>query len=131
MSRHILCADDSATIQRVVQITFAREDVRLTHARSPDEALAAEGPDRAYGACGGGGGDGREVVLAESGVEGKSGYEVCAAIKADAQLRGVPVIILTGTTGPWDEAKGSKAGADAHVQKPFETQVLLDRVAEV
>jgi CheY-like chemotaxis protein len=119
MSRHILCADDSSTIQRVVQITFAREDVRLTQARSTDEALAAARRDLP------------DVVLADASLDGKNGYELCAAIKADMELRGVPVIILTGTAGPWDESKGVKVGADAHVQKPFETQVLLDRVAEL
>src|SRR5215470_6700059 len=118
MPRHILVADDSATIQRVVQITFAREDVRLTQTRSVDEALAAARRDRP------------DVVLADSSLEGKNGYDLCAAIKNDAQLKGVAVILMTGQIVPWDENKGQKAGVDAHVQKPFETQVLLDRVNE-
>ena len=119
MPRHILVADDSTTIQRVVQIAFAREDVRLTQARSMDEALAAARKDRP------------DCVLADASMDGKTGYDLCAALKADAQLRTVPVIILTGTTGPWDENKGNKAGADSHIQKPFETQVLIDRVSEL
>ena len=119
MPRHILVADDSTTIQRVVQIAFAREDVRLTQARSTDEALAAARKDRP------------DCVLADASMDGKTGYDLCSAIKADAQLRSVPVIILTGTAGPWDENKGNKVGADSHLQKPFETQALLDRVAEL
>jgi CheY-like chemotaxis protein len=119
MPRHILVADDSTTIQRVVQIAFAREDVRLTQSRSMDEALAAARNDRP------------DCVLADASLDGKSGYDLCAAIKADQQLRTVPVIILTGTAGPWDENKGNKAGADFHIQKPFETQVLIDRVSEL
>jgi CheY-like chemotaxis protein len=118
MPRHILVADDSATIQRVVQITFAREDVRLTQTRSVDEALAAARRDRP------------DAVLADASLEGKNGYDLCAALKNDAQLKGVPVILMTGQMVPWDENKGQKAGVDAHVQKPFETQVLLDRVNE-
>lgn len=118
MPRHILVADDSATIQRVVQITFAREDVRLTQTRSVDEALAAARRDRP------------DVVLADASLEGKNGYDLCAALKNDGQLKGVPVILMTGQMVPWDENKGQKASVDAHVQKPFETQALLDRVNE-
>jgi len=118
MPRHILVADDSATIQRVVQIAFAREDVRLTQTRSVDEALAAARRDRP------------DVVLADASLEGKTGYDLCAQIKSDQSLRGVPVIILAGIAAPWDENKGKNVGADGHVQKPFETQLLLDRVSD-
>jgi CheY-like chemotaxis protein len=117
MSKRLLLADDSITIQKVVQITFAHEDYELTITDNGDAALAKARellPD---------------LVLADVYMPGKNGYELCAAIKQEATLRQVPVLLLAGSFEPFDEGKARAAGADAWIEKPFESQALIDKVS--
>jgi CheY-like chemotaxis protein len=91
MPKTLLLADDSVTMQKVVGITFANEDVRLVTVDNGDDAL-----ERA-----------REVkpsvVLADVGMPGLNGYELCAAIKSEPELKHIRVILLTGTFDTYDE----------------------------
>lgn len=119
MPKQILLVEDSITMQKVVEITFGHEDYRITSAKDADEALQRIGEVRP------------DVVLADAGLPGKSGYDLCASLKADAGTREIPVVLLTGNFSPFDEARGQRAGVDAHVVKPFETQVLIDKVADL
>jgi len=119
MTQKLLLADDSITIQKVIQITFAHEDYQLTITDNGDTALVrAEElvPD---------------LVLADVYMPGKNGYELCAAIKQSPALRHVPVLLLAGSFEPFDEGKARAAGADAWIEKPFESQTLINKVAEL
>jgi CheY-like chemotaxis protein len=119
MSKIILCADDSVTMQKVAEITFRHTDYTYVGARSADEAL-----DKARG-------DKPVLVLADAVMPGKTGYDLCQAIKGDGALADVPVVILCGNSAPYDAARGAQVGADATVTKPWDTQVMLDKVTEV
>src|SRR4051794_18780759 len=117
MPKQILLVDDSVTIQRVVELTFAHEtDYKVTAAKSADEGLQKARDLKP------------DIVLADAGMPGKSGYDLCASLRSDGAS--VPVLILTGNFAPYDEARGTKAGADGYVVKPFETQALIDKVAD-
>src|SRR5437868_13752043 len=118
MAKQILLVDDSVTIHRVVQLTFAHEDYQVTAVKTADEGLARARDLKP------------DIVLADAGMTGKNGYDVCAALRADGALGATPVLILTGNFSPYDEAKGQKAGADGFVVKPFETQAMIDKVAD-
>jgi CheY-like chemotaxis protein len=116
MGKTLLLADDSVTIQKVVGISFASEDISLVTVDNGDDAIArarALHPD---------------VILADVVMPGKSGYEVCEAIKADPALRHIPVLLLTGTFEAFDNERASRAGAAGHIAKPFEAQALVERV---
>ena len=117
MSKRLLLADDSITIQKVIQITFAHEDYELTITDNGDSAFARAKellPD---------------LVLADVYMPGKNGYELCAAIKQEPALQHIPVLLLAGSFEPFDEGKARSAGAEAWIEKPFESQALIDRVA--
>lgn len=116
MPKTLLLADDSVTIQKVVGISFANEDVKLVTVDNGDDALAQAREVRP------------DIVLADVVMPGMNGYEVCEAIKSDAALRHVPVLLLTGTFEAYDEERAQRAGADGHVTKPFEAQALVDLV---
>lgn len=116
MPKQILLVEDSVTMQKVVQITFAREDCQITSATSADEALAKLKELRP------------DLVLADAGLSGRSGYDLAGAIKADPATREIPVLLLTGNFSPYDEARGQRAGIDAHIVKPFDTQSMIDKV---
>lgn len=119
MSATLLLADDSITIQRVIELTFADEQIRVVVAGDGEQAIAkiaAERPD---------------VVLADVGMPRKDGYAVAAHIKQSPDLRHIPVLLLTGAFEPIDEARARETGCDGVLVKPFEPQVLVARVREL
>ncbi|MFL6258597.1 MAG: response regulator transcription factor [Thermoanaerobaculia bacterium] len=117
MKRRILLADDSVTIQKVIELTFMDEDYEVRAVSNGDEAvklLPELKPD---------------FVIADVHMPGANGYEVCRRSK---QLHpDVPVLLLVGTFEPFDEGQARAAGADSHLKKPFDSQELLQRVDEL
>jgi CheY-like chemotaxis protein len=116
MPKTLLLADDSVTIQKVVGISFANEDVVLVTVDNGDDAIARAREARP------------DIVLADVVMPGMNGYEVCEAIKSDPELRQIPVLLLTGTFEAFDAERAARAGADGHITKPFEAQALVDQV---
>ncbi|MEJ2470719.1 MAG: response regulator [Desulfuromonadales bacterium] len=119
MSKTLLLADDSITIQKVIQITFAHEDYALTITDNGDDALTKARQIRP------------DLVIADVYMPGKNGYELTTAIKQDPDLGQTPVLLLTGSFEPFDEDKARLCQADAWIEKPFESQSLIDKVAEL
>jgi CheY-like chemotaxis protein len=116
MAKTLLLADDSVTIQKVVGISLASEDIRLVTVDNGDDALARARELRP------------DAILADCVMPGRNGYEVCEAIAADPALRHIPVLLLTGTFEAFDEERAVRCGAAGHIAKPFEAQTLLDEV---
>ena len=119
MSKSLLLADDSITIQRVVGITFANEDFEITTVDNGDDAVSKAKEMRP------------DIVLADVIMPKKNGYEVCQAIKGDPELKDVPVLLLAGTFEAFDENRAREVGANGHITKPFESQALIDKVNEL
>jgi CheY-like chemotaxis protein len=116
MPKTILLADDSVTIQKVVAISFASEDATVVTVDNGDDAIAKAREIRP------------DIVLADVVMPGKSGYEVCEAIKGDPDLAQIPVLLLTGTFEAFDEARAREVGSAGHIAKPFEAQALINEV---
>jgi len=116
MGARILVADDSVTIQKVVELTFSREDFELIAARSGEEAIRKA---REYLP---------DLVILDTSMPDKSGYEVCRILKADLPLKDVPVIFFPNTFEAFDKEEAFRAGADDFITKPFESQVLIGKV---
>ncbi|HYL06612.1 MAG TPA: response regulator, partial [Thermoanaerobaculia bacterium] len=117
MSRRILLADDSVTIQKVIELTFMDDDYEVRAVGNGDEALAMLTALTV------------DFVIADVHMPGASGYEVCRRSK---QLRPeVPVLLLVGTFEPFDEAQARECGANSYLKKPFDSQELLGRVHEL
>ncbi|HSK03923.1 MAG TPA: response regulator, partial [Kofleriaceae bacterium] len=118
MSKIVLCVDDSATMQQVADITFRGTEFTYVGARSYEEGLDKAKTQRPA------------VVLADSVMPGKNGYDLCLALKSDPATANVPVVILIGNGAPFDAPRGTQVGADANLPKPWDTQTMLDKVAE-
>ena len=115
----LLLADDSVTIQRVIELTFADEDVEVVAVSDGDQAierLDAAPPD---------------IVLADVGMPGRNGYEVARYVKQSPRLSHIPVVLLTGAFEPVDEVRAEEVGCDGVLAKPFEPQLVIGRVKEL
>jgi CheY-like chemotaxis protein len=116
MSATILLADDSLTIQKVVELTFADTEYRVVAVSSGDELL-----DRMTSAS-------PDLIICDVIMPGKDGYEVCQQIKSSPDWLHLPVILLTGTFEPFDRDRAIAAGCSEIITKPFEAQKLVDTV---
>jgi CheY-like chemotaxis protein len=119
MPRTLLLADDSVTIQRVIELTFADEDIHVVAVSDGDEAIAILDKTQP------------DIVLADVGMPGRNGYEVARHIKETPRLAHIPVVLLTGAFEPIDQAKAAAAGCDGVLAKPFEPQLVIGRVKEL
>src|SRR6266498_2496625 len=72
-----------------------------------------------------------DIILSDIIMPEKNGYEVCEFVKSHPEFRNIPVILLTGTFEPFDPDRADKAGCDAVVTKPFESQSLIQKVEEL
>src|SRR5262245_12972037 len=112
MPYRMLLADDSLTIQKVVELTFSETDYELMSVGNGDKAVQALSEFRP------------DIVLADVVMPGLSGYEVCEAVKRQPQGGLTPVILLTGTFEPFDRARAERVGCDSIVTKPFDSHAL-------
>ena len=69
-----------------------------------------------------------DIVLLDLMLPKLSGLEVCAALKSDASLKHIPVIMFTGKGDPMDEQLCRECGANAYVNKPQGTPALLEQI---
>ncbi len=116
MSGTILLADDSLTIQKVVELTFADTDYRVVAVSSGDELLNRLGDSEP------------DLIICDVIMPGKDGYEVCQQIKSSPDWLHLPVILLTGTFEPFDRDRAIAAGCSEIITKPFEARKLVDTV---
>jgi CheY-like chemotaxis protein len=119
MGKKILLADDSITIQKVIELTFSDEDfdvVTVGNGRLALEKLAEVRPD---------------IVLCDIIMPEKDGYEVCEQVKKSAAFSHVPVLLLTGAFEPFDQERAARAGYDGSLAKPFEPETLIAKVRDL
>ncbi len=120
MPTKILAIDDSKTMRLAIKITFAAEDADVTAVSKGSEAIARA---KQLGA---------DIVLVDANLAAgePSGYDVCEQLRADPDTARIPVLILVSNQGGVDAARLKRCGAEGFIAKPFETQELIDKVAE-
>jgi DNA-binding response OmpR family regulator len=116
MARAVLIVDDEQHIRLLIEQTLEElldEDVELYTAADGDEAMAAiaaQHPD---------------LVFLDVMMPGRSGLDVCRAVRADPELAGAHIVLLTAKGQAQDRAEGLDAGADEFLTKPFDPDALL------
>lgn len=121
MSKHkLLLADDSITIQKVVNLTFADEGIEVITVGDGDAAMqkfTEVMPD---------------LVMADVNMPGLDGYRICEKIKQNSDTKKIPVILLVGSFEPFDEAEARRVGADGFLTKPFQSiRQLVNKVSDL
>jgi CheY-like chemotaxis protein len=115
----LLLADDSVTIQRVVELTFSGEDVQVIAVGDGEQAIARVPSERP------------DIVLADIGMPKRNGYDVAAFVKGSPDFAHIPVVLLAGAFEPVDEARAKEVKCDGVLVKPFEPQQLISRVHDL
>jgi len=116
MAHKLLLADDSLTIQKVVELVLAPENFEIRSFNDGEQALQAMDsfiPD---------------IVLADIEMPKLNGYQLCEKIKNDMATGHIPVILLAGAFEPFDEEYAKSVYADDFIIKPFESQELISKV---
>lgn len=116
MAQKILLADNSLTIQKVIELILGPEGFEIHSCNNGKEAIEILGmvvPD---------------LVLADHEMPEIDGYQLCTQIKKDPALSHIPVILLAGAFEPFDDARAREAEADGMIVKPFESAELLSKV---
>lgn len=116
MARKLLLADDSLTIQKVVELVMTPEDFEIKVFNDGEQALQALeafAPD---------------IILADIDMPKLNGYQLCEKIKNNMAIAHIPVILLAGAFEPFDEQYAKAVYADDYIIKPFESQELISKV---
>jgi len=119
MGKKVLLADDSATIQKLVEMALSDTDFELTAVSNGKQAvdiLDSFQPD---------------IILADAIMPHMDGYEVCAHVKQSPQFAQTPVVLLTGRFQPFDEDKARQAAIDERLIKPFSQEQLVQMIEKL
>ena len=118
--RTLLLADDSVTIQKVVNLTFADEGIEVITVSDGDaamEKISQAVPD---------------VILADVHMPGLSGYQICQIVRENPVTKDLPVVLLVGSFEPFDENEAARVGANAYLTKPFQSiRQLVSQVTDL
>ncbi|MGH9762879.1 MAG: response regulator, partial [Blastocatellia bacterium] len=119
MGNKILLADNNITMQKAISLTFAKEGidvVAVSDGEMAERRLAEINPD---------------LVLADIFMPGRNGYELCQYVKESPGFQNTPVVLLVGSSEPFDAIKAKQVHADAHLAKPFESKTLVETVRKL
>jgi len=112
----LLVADDDEDILTLVQLRLSRSGYEVVVARDGEEALRLAREKQP------------DLAVLDWMMPKASGLEVLRAIRADAELRDIPVVLLTARASEADIEEGLAAGADDYIAKPFSPQELAARI---
>ena len=115
----VLVADDSIAVRKVAERLLTEAGVGVTLAANGEEALASlakEVPD---------------LIVSDVIMPDKSGYEVCAFVRAQRALANTPVLLISGIVNDEVTKQAESCHADGVLKKPFQGTSLKDRVLEL
>ena len=116
VSGNILVVDDTKENLRILVEDLGKEGYKVRPALNGQSALEAarkETPD---------------LILLDIIMPGMDGYQVCDALKADKDLKDIPVIFISALDEVGDKVKGFSAGGVDYISKPFQAEEVLARV---
>lgn len=112
----VLVIDDSKTIRRTAETLLTKAGYEVQTAEDGFEALGKVLEFRP------------DLVFLDIMMPRLDGYHTCALIKGNANLRHIPVVMLSSKDGLFDRAKGRLVGAELYLSKPFTGEELLQAV---
>ena len=114
----VLVVDDSLTVRRVTQRLLVREGYRVTTAKDGLDALERLADERPV------------VVLSDIEMPRMDGFDLLRNVRADRQLAGLPVIMISSRTAQKHRDHAAELGADHYLGKPYAEDELLGLIAQ-
>jgi CheY-like chemotaxis protein len=115
----ILVCDDEDVLRALVRATLDLGEYRIVEARDGEESLELARRERP------------DLIVIDMMMPGKTGLEVVAELRRDADLANTPVIVLTARAQATDRDAAERAGVDRYLAKPFSPSALADTVQEL
>jgi twitching motility two-component system response regulator PilG len=118
VSIKVLVIDDSNTIRRSAEIFLRQGGYDVLLAEDGFDALAKvndHDPD---------------LIFCDILMPRLDGYQTCALVKQNPNLKSTPVIMLSSKDGVFDRARGRLVGSEAYLTKPFTKDQLLQAVEQ-
>ena len=114
----VLVIDDSNTIRRSAELFLRQAGYDVILAEDGFDALAKISDYKP------------QIIFVDIMMPRLDGYQTCALIKQNAQLKTTPVIMLSSKDGVFDRARGRLAGSDRYLTKPFTKEGLLEAITQ-
>ena len=118
MSKRILVIEDQEDNRQIVRDLLSANGYELSEAVTGEEGVASAKRERP------------DLILMDIQLPGIDGYEATRRIKADPELRHIPIIVVTSYALSGDDQKAFAAGCDGYVTKPFSPRLLLTKIRE-
>jgi len=112
----LLLSDESPTVQRLIAMAFADQDIQVTSVADGEEAIARIAVDPP------------DIVLASIATPTRSGYDVAAFVKSAPALASIPVLLLAAAFESVDDARVVQVRADGVLVKPLDPRQVVTRV---
>lgn len=116
MPKKILVVDDELDILQVVKFRLKKEGYEIIAAHNGQEALDLVKKEKP------------NLILLDLRLPVIDGYEVCRRLKSDEELKAIPIIFMTASSAGKVAEKTKELKADDYIIKPFEPEVLLEKV---
>jgi two-component system cell cycle response regulator DivK len=118
MSKRILVVEDQEDNRQILRDLLGSAGYDIIEAVDGEAAIAAAKSQRP------------DLILMDIQLPLVDGYEATRRIKADPELKGIPVIVVTSYALSGDEGVARAAGCDAYVTKPYSPRLLLAKIKE-
>ncbi len=118
-SRLVLVVDDSLTVRKITSRLLEREGYRVATAKDGVEALEFMQDEIPA------------VMLLDIEMPRMDGFEVTRAVRADARLRDLPIIMITSRTAEKHHQHALDLGVNAYMGKPYQDEALLGEIARL
>jgi DNA-binding response OmpR family regulator len=119
MNKRILVVDDETYILNILDFSLGGEGFEVLTANNGEEALTMavdQHPD---------------LIVLDVMMPKIDGFEVCRALKAKADTKDIPIILLTAKDRDNDRQRGQEVGVDRYMTKPFSPQKLIEAIHEM
>ena len=119
MTKKILVADNSITIQKIVAMAFENEDAVVEGVSKGKDALDRMETFKP------------DIVLADVDMQDLTGFDLSQKIKNDPKFNAVKVLLLASDFEDFNKNLFDSSGADDHISKPFKSEDIIKKVVDL
>ncbi len=119
MARKIAVVDDDRDVRELLETSLQHAGYEVKLAANGLRLISTLHVDRP------------DLILLDVMMSWIDGFELCRAIKQNAEFRKIPVVFISGKTTTADVERGLKCGAVDYFPKPLDLERLIARVAEI